>query len=182
LHYETRDVFIKYGINSYFTGCLTLTLDIDYAADEKERTNEIIFVDYKFGEYLRADRFISSLKAYNFSNITYLDHHFKLNLTYVERFQLTKKLLDKYARAKLVITKRLHAALPCLAFNTPVILINKRFDNERFKGLYELLNTVGYNQQHRFEIRVNIDDKGFVYNSKKYLEYALKMKEYLKNV
>ena len=180
--YETRDVFIKYGINSYFTGCLTTTLDIDYAADEKERTNEIIFVDYKFGENFRADRFISSLKAYNFSNITYLDHHFKLNLTYVERFQLTKKLLDKYARAKLVITTRLHAALPCLAFNTPVILINKRFDNERFKGLYELLNTVGYNQQHRFEIRVNIDDKGFVYNSKKYLEYALKMKEYLKNV
>ena len=90
--------------------------------------------------------------------------------------------MDKYARAELVITTRLHAALPCLAFNTPVILINKRFDNERFKGLYELLNTVGYNQQHRFEIRVNIDDKGFVYNSKKYLEYALKMKEYLKNV
>ena len=100
----------------------------------------------------------------------------------MERFQLAKKLLDKYARAKLVITKRLHGALPCLAFNTPVILINKRYDNDRFKGLYEFFNTVGINPENKFEIRVNIDDKGFVYNSKKYLEYAQKLKEQLKNV
>ena len=180
--YKTRDAFIKYGIKSYFSGCLTLTLDIDYGIDEKDRTNEIIFVDYKFGEYPRADNFIRSLKAYDFSNISYTDHHFKLKLTYMERFQLAKKLLDKYARAKLVITKRLHGALPCLAFNTPVILINKRFDNDRFKGLYEFFNTVGINPENKFEIRVNIDDKGFVYNSKKYLEYAQKLKEQLKNV
>lgn len=32
-------------------------------------------------------------------------------------------LLDIYARAKLVITKRIHCALPCLALGTPVILL-----------------------------------------------------------
>ena len=39
----TRDNFIKYGINAYFSSCLTTTLDIDYAVKNKERTNEIIF-------------------------------------------------------------------------------------------------------------------------------------------
>ena len=177
---KTRDQFIKYGIDAYFSGCLSLTLDIDYAANENERTNEIIFVDYKFGDFPLADKFILSLKAYNFNNITYLTHHFKINLTYIERFQLAKKLLDRYARAKLIISTRLHVVLPCLGLNTPAILINRYYDPGRYPGLYELLNTVGRIQDGKFEIRVNVNNEGFVYNSKKYLEYSTKLKEYLK--
>ena len=50
-------------------------------------------------------------------------------LTHIQRFQLAKKLLDKYARAKLIISARLHGSLPCLAFNTPVIFINQDYMN-----------------------------------------------------
>ena len=180
----TRDNFIKYGINAYFSSCLTTTLDIDYAVKDKERTNEIIFVDYKFGDYHAADKFLYSLKAYNLNktNITYISHDFKLNLSHIERFKLAKLLLNKYARAKLVISTRIHGALPCLAFKTPVILINKDFDYDRFLGLYELLNTVGINSKKKFEIRVNIDENGIIFNSKKYLEYANKLKNQLKYI
>ena len=177
---NTRDALIKHGIKAYFSSCLTTTLDIDYSAKDEERTNDIIFTDYKFGDYSRADKFILSLKAYNFSNIINISHNFEPNLTHIERFNLAKKLLDKYARAKLVITTRLHAALPCLALKTPVILINKNFDI-RFSGLYKFLNTIGKNEQKKFEIKVNIDNKGFVYNSQKYLNYSIKLKEALKN-
>ena len=180
--FKTREQFISYGINAYFTSCLTTTLDIDYAVDKGERTDEIIFIDYKFGKFPKADKFIYSLKAYNFSKITYTYHHFDIKLTHIERFQLSKKLLDKYARAKLVISTRLHGALPSLACNTPVILVNWKYDFRRYPGLYELLNTVGINSKGKFEIKVNIDDKGFVYNPKKYLEYAKKLKEHLKNI
>ena len=89
--------------------------------------------------------------------------------------------MDKYARAKLIISARLHGSLPCLAFNTPVIFINRKYDYRRFPELYELLNTIGINSEGKFEIKVNIDDKGFVYNSKDYLEYSEKLKKYLEN-
>ena len=177
---NTRDKLIKYGIKAYFTSCLTTTLDIDYSANKRERTNDIIFTDFKFGDYYQADNYIRSLKSYNFNNIINITHSFTHKLSEIERFKLAKKILDKYARAKLVITTRLHASLPCLAFNTPVIFINKQ-SNIRFSGLYKFLNTIGRNEHYKFEIKVNIDNEGFVYNSKEYLNYSIKLKEALKN-
>ena len=138
---NTRDELIKYGIKAYFSSCLTTTLDIDYSAPKKERTNDIIFTDFKFGHYSPADNYILSLKAYNFNNIINITHFMNLNITHIERLKLAKKLLDKYARAKLVITTRIHAALPCLALNTPVIFVNQNV-NIRFSGLYKFLNTI----------------------------------------
>jgi hypothetical protein len=177
---KTEDQFMKYGIKAYFSSCLTTTLDIDYAVNENERTNEIIFIDYILGNYPKADDFLFSLKAYNLSNAIYISHNFPTNLTHIERFQYAKKLLNKYSRAKLIITTRIHGALPCLALNTSVILINKNYDYKRFPGLYELLNTIGINKNKKFEIRVNIDDKGLVYNSKSFLEYSNKLKAQLR--
>ena len=132
---KTEDQFMKYGIKAYFSSCLTTTLDIDYAVNENERTNEIIFIDYILGNYPKADDFLFSLKAYNLSNAIYISHNFPTNLTHIERFQYAKKLLNKYSRAKLIITTRIHGALPCLALNTSVILINKNYDYKRFPGL-----------------------------------------------
>lgn len=170
----------KHGIKAYFSGCITLTLDIDYSVKDSERRNEIIFIDYQLGEYEKADNYLKLLKNYNFENATYITHHFNLSKNHLERFQIAKELLDKYARAKLVVTTRLHGALPCLALHTPVIFISKFYDYKRFPGLYDLLNTIGNNKNGIFEIRVNLDEKGFVYNSDKYLEYANKIKEKLK--
>ena len=178
----TRDKLKNQGVKAYFSSCLTTTLDIDYLAKENERTNEIIFIDYKFGDFIPADKYLYSLKAYNFNNITYINHQFDIKLTHVERFQLAKKLLDKYARAKLIISTRLHGSLPCLALNTPVIYIDKEYNYRRYPGIYELLNTVGINSKRKFEIRVNIDKRGLVYNPKKYLEYSKILKKQLKNI
>ena len=178
---KSRDKFKTIGINSYFSSCLTTTLDIDYLIPENKRKNDIIFIDYKFGEYPKADKFLNSLKNYNFKNITYTYHKFNIKLSHLERFKLAKSLLEKYSKAKLIITTRIHGALPCLALHTPVILINKKYDYLRYPGIYELLNTIGINYNKKFEIRVNINDLGYVYNSKKYLEYSDKLKQILQN-
>ncbi|WP_054834612.1 polysaccharide pyruvyl transferase family protein [Methanobrevibacter arboriphilus] len=59
-----------------------------------------------------------------------------------EKFSLAEDLLNLYQSASCVITNRLHVALPCLAFNTPVLLLdNYNFDKDRFSGLKELLYT-----------------------------------------
>ena len=90
--------------------------------------------------------------------------------------------MNLYSRAKLIITTRIHGALPCLALNTPVILINSLYDYKRYPGLYELLNTVGINSENTFEIKVNIDINGYIYNSKKYLKYSNELKNKLKKI
>ena len=49
-----------------------------------------------------------------------------------------EKILKKYQEAHLVITSRLHAALPCLALETPVIVIHKEvFDKDRLGSFFE---------------------------------------------
>ena len=133
---KTKDKLMKYGINTYFSSCLTTTLDIYYSKNENERTNDIYFIDYKLGKFPQADKYILSLKKYNLSNIIYTKHHFNIKLSHIKRFKLAKALLNKYSKAKLVVTTRIHGALPCLAFNTPVILINKKYDYQRFPGLF----------------------------------------------
>ena len=181
---KTRNQFIKYGIDSYFSSCLTTTLDMEYAVNDSKRNNDIIFIDYNYGDYPQADKFLRSLKAYNLSesNIKHTRHKFNNDLSHIERFKMAKQLLNRYARAKLIVSTRIHGALPSLALRTPVIFIKNEYDHNRFPGLYELLNTVGPNEKGKFEVRVNIDEKGLVYNSNKYLEYANKMKERLKHI
>ena len=114
----------KYGIDAYFSSCLTTTLDIDYSVNDLERTNEIIFIDYKFGYNKKIDNYIKSLNSYNFSNIVHTTHSFNLNNSQNKRFNIAKELLDKYSKAKLVITSRLHGALPCLALNSIYFIVN----------------------------------------------------------
>ena len=84
--------------------------------------------------------------------------------------------MKKYAKAKLVVTTRIHCALPCLALGTPVILVNSSYDDKRFDGLYNLLNTVGKNKKVDFQARVNLDKNGNVFNSRDYLKYANRLK------
>lgn len=170
------------GINAYFSSCLTLTLDIDYAVDNSERTKEIIFVDFSFGESTEIDNSILSLKAYNFENVTYLTHKFSINeSSHIDRFKIAKKFLDKYARAKLVITTRLHVAFPCLALKTPVIFIKKKLLNRnRFDGLFQFLNTIGYKLNGKFEVNLKFDKNNHIINPEKYLKYANNLKKILK--
>lgn len=183
--YSTLQMLEKKKIKAYFSACLTLTLDIDYSVDDSERNDEIIFVDFRFGENKEIDNSILSLKAYNFTNITYFTHmNFRFNVSHLERFKIAKNLLDRYACAKLIITTRLHAAFPSLALRTPVILVksNKVFDKNRFSGLYEFLNTIGINEKGILETNIKFDKNNLIINPDKYLEYAKKLKNFMKKI
>lgn len=56
------------------------------------------------------------------------------------KFQQAQNYLDKYAQAELVITNRLHVTLPCIAFDTPVILVHDNPNDPRFGGLKQYIN------------------------------------------
>ena len=183
--FNTEAILINKGIRAYFSGCLTTTLDIDYKLEDNERTDDIVFCDYKFGDYPDADKYLRNLKNYNFKNIIFTRHEFLTkSTTHEERFNEARNLLNLYAKAKLVVTTRLHCALPCLALGTPVILVNKHYDYKRFGGLYCLLNTIGIDSSRNFTVDVEKDKDGYVKNSNAYKHYAdklkLKVKESLK--
>ncbi|HBR2890425.1 TPA: polysaccharide pyruvyl transferase family protein, partial [Klebsiella pneumoniae] len=61
-------------------------------------------------------------------------------------FKMADEYLKRLASAKLVVTSRIHTALPCLAIGTPVIFVNGGFktkvDNCRFDGLFDFFNRI----------------------------------------
>lgn len=67
-------------------------------------------------------------------------------MSYQERLDYAEELINKYARAELVITSRIHCGLPCLGLETPVIYtIDSDADTmstDRFGGLMNLFNTI----------------------------------------
>lgn len=176
----TFHLLLNKNIKAFFSSCLTTTLDKNYFIKNSLRNEEIIFTNFKFGYLDKADEFIKNLTAYNFKNITYLTHSFSIKINHLERFRIAHSLLKRYANAKLVITTRIHAALPCLALKTPVIFVNKKYDKYRYNGIYNLLNTIGINANNKFEIKVNKNRFGFIFNSNKYLNYSIQLKNIIK--
>lgn len=63
-----------------------------------------------------------------------------------ERLEEAERLIKNYAKAQLVITSRIHCALPCLGIETPVIYLERCQDKEdstcRLGGLRELFNII----------------------------------------
>ena len=187
--YATRNFLMLKGVKAYFSSCLTTTLDKEYKVSDNERENKIIFCDYKpdFTTPNAIDRKLSEIiKKYKDFEIEYTSNAEKLGLAPEQCFDIAKNLLNKYAKAKLVITTRIHCALPCLALGTPVILVvPKKFDKKRFYGISQFLNILGKNKQNKFTCKIKFDRNGFVINDSKYLSYANRLKktvnEFIKN-
>ncbi len=157
------------SIQGYFSSCLTLTLGKRY----RHKSNEnIFFVDVLFRYPTRQavfKSFNSFRKSLQSRDVFLLGRRDRLiesifgreivraaeQITHVypsdefptedSRFELADSILKRYETARLVVTSRIHCALPCLAMGTPVIFVNGGFRQThacRFKGISRLLNTV----------------------------------------
>lgn len=125
---ETLEVLRQEGVDSYFSGCLTLTLRRNEQAD---RGDYICAVDVSQGvlEYLSRQTRRPVIPVTH-----WLPRHMRPEDTFV----FAEMLLDLYQRAHCVVTTRLHAAMPCLALNTPVLLLESPEQQARFGGLAAL--------------------------------------------
>jgi hypothetical protein len=61
-----------------------------------------------------------------------------------ERFEYAESLVKKYANALLVVTSRIHCALPCIGLETPVIFIARDLHDKRLGGIKELFRIIRY--------------------------------------
>lgn len=194
------------GINTYFSGCLTLTLGEKYKFTRKKRG--IVFVD-PYIEHINIKigviNFLKIIKAIVFHSKTILrlkkkfNHNYclgrcstvkkliysaaffetykhvfstdkLLNADYVthivkvgsgteleteeEKLSYAESLIQKYSSSELVVTSRIHCALPCLGIKTPVIFtIGETIEEKsplessgRFDGLINLFNIMRINK------------------------------------
>lgn len=151
------------GIDAYFTGCLTLTLDSGSQKPPLDEGNEYVVVNME-----NATDVISYLKEKTDKKIYRIYQNmmpsFKkafpgempkwlYNLTSQysdrEKFFMAENILKVYENASCVITDRLHCALPCLALKTPVMLFNERNMKERFDGISQLLLESTFDEYQR---------------------------------
>ncbi len=121
----TRDILRNAGVDAWFSGCLTLTMKNQC----KERTDEIVLVDVPKPALESIPKDIQQRAVM----ISHSKKHHKSK--YTNDFDKAQELLDLYRRCKLVITRRLHAALPCVAFGTPVYVVHPNIDDRRFTGV-----------------------------------------------
>lgn len=127
--YATLKELMNRNIPSYFSGCLTLTLE----NTASKRENIIYAVDLN-------DRCVQFIRSRANCKVECISHIISEEIAANKQLRETyaQDLLEKYKRARCVITSRLHAAMPCLGFETPVLLINTQYDQYRFEGLKEL--------------------------------------------
>ncbi|MCL2470932.1 MAG: polysaccharide pyruvyl transferase family protein [Propionibacteriaceae bacterium] len=129
---STLNFLTHHGVDTWMSRCLTLTL----SRDERIPTAEyILAVDCPPDA-------VAALRQQTDRPIVHVSPYHMANLERDERFRLAEFLLMLYQSAHTVVASRLHAALPCLAFDTPVLLVktDTTFDEARFDGLTELLH------------------------------------------
>ena len=169
--YKTVTMLQEKGIKAYFSYCLTSTLDIKYKSIKKRKgvcivdplysqdigiikkfslkklifsppfkklfkLKDVVFPKSKIEDFVPKDVIIRSEKIEHYINGE-TDHNVLMSLA--------KNLLNKYAGAKLVITSRIHCAIPCLSLGTPVLFILKGLSDEdqhmsRFRGILDHIN------------------------------------------
>ncbi len=97
-------------------------------------------------------------------------------------------LVKKYAAAKLVVTSRIHCALPCLGMETPVIYTKDAGQSEasacRFDGLEELFTVLTWDKGKllpQFEMKGKLSLQNHPSNKTNWKPLALDLIRRVKN-
>ncbi len=134
---STCDFLRSLGVNAYFSGCMTLTFD----KREKEPVNGKIFlVDPTRKTLKKLPHWIREQADTSITHFYYWNQY-PVTLQGAQDFENeARHILQRYKNeARLVITSKIHAAMPCVAMGIPVIFIHEEADNVRFDVLDGIL-------------------------------------------
>lgn len=166
----TVELLQSVEVNAYFSGCFTLTLEPfadvnrhgkivlvdlpeEVVAFIKAHTKKEVVLnshDYKSKNIPRV--IVDYPKTHAAKDIINVSHYpeirdepspkslYKGNWNYRRAF--SEGILRFYQGASLVVTKRLHASLPCLALGTPVLMVNlaERLADQRVSSFLPYIN------------------------------------------
>ena len=137
---HTMNLFNRYSIPAYYSSCLSLSLknQIDLSSLPPQKDRPIYCID----AHHMAEHLFQTLVPQDIQKkVIYLMHHIPQDLSNHAKLEQAQSHLKLYQKANYIITSRLHAALPCLAYNIPVLFLlpdmNKdcRFDDTLMKLL-----------------------------------------------
>ncbi len=117
--------------------------------------------------------------------ITHQSTHYKDAFsTHESRLAEAERLVKLYSKAKLVVTSRIHCALPCLGMNTPVVFTEREGEEInsacRFEGLRELFNVMSVGKTKSklmFEFSGKISKSTIPQNKSTWMPYAEKLSQ-----
>ena len=151
--YYTRDLLVKNGINAYFSSCVTLGIEREKYLKRQTPGGVIVigafdrlkpYLDYKSPLKLLLSLIKYPLRILNYKiKLQKFNRHLYKQKFEIKRYsQITKnsinshsegialaeEMLNKIAESDIIITSRIHAALPALAMGLKVIFIDEGLD------------------------------------------------------
>jgi hypothetical protein len=140
------DTLRQRGIAAHFTGCLTTFMGGFF--EQPAKREGVVFVDVPEGVQHHIPRELQDRAEFVTAEID-------KGLSQVERWYAAAKLLDRLRTAEMVVTRRLHAALPCVGFKTPVTvyLENDIKNRRRFGGSDEILPMIFHDGEEPIDNR-----------------------------
>jgi len=145
--YKTLWLMRGFGIPAYFSGCLTLTFKPRYFYTIK--SNEVIWVDNMDHPIpLNIELKLNELLPAGFKKISHdpLSRFQGFNTYVKENTKLIDSLFEEYKKANLVLTTKIHCALPCIGMGIPVILIHPNPNDPRLTVLNNLIKVISYDE------------------------------------
>lgn len=149
----TLRIMRSYNIKAYLNGCITLTFP---RVREKEDMgySKVYCVDVP-------DRIKGYIPSEILKNSIFTSHTYKCQDVEGMPEELAREVYSKYIKeAKMVITTRLHAALPCVAAGIPVVFLKDNF-SFRFTGIDKVITIYDedeYNQIDWMPKLIECDD------------------------
>lgn len=140
----------RLGINAYINGCLTATFP--YREEKGQKDIYLVDVSPKLLNY------IPKIIKGNIVEKTAILENFKME----EIGKFVSQLYNEYRnKARLVITSRLHTAVPCWAAGIPVIMISEKFAAtyswiEKIIPfyLYDEIETINWDISHKRNVEI----------------------------
>jgi hypothetical protein len=142
--YDSCRFLRSLGVEAYFSGCMTLTLQNPLT----ERGSSILLVD--------CPAFVKEcIPSSLHRHVELISHEYSKDLMVLKKackalpiniegllLRRAEALLERYRKARVVVSPRLHCVMPCLALGTPVLFLPYNHEDIRFGGLMELANSI----------------------------------------
>jgi polysaccharide pyruvyl transferase WcaK-like protein len=193
--YYTRDLLVTNGINAYFSSCVTLGIEREKYLKRQTPGGVLVIGAFDrlkpYLDYKSPLKFLLSLIKYPLRILNYKIKLQKFNRhLYKQKFEiksysqitknsinshsegiaLAEEMLNKIAESDIIITSRIHAALPALAMGLKVIFIDEGLDHTnhkmRLSGLKHYFKTVHFKDF----FMINLEDVKNMENHNNYIQ------------
>lgn len=174
---STFDVLQEKGIESYLSGCVTLTLEQRKRFVNSEKYICMVDIPEEVQSIISTQADAAGISV---KNMTHWVDYMNQPIDWAKRVERVEEILDLYQNAHCVVTKRLHCALPCLAMETPVLLLldSEQDDMTRYSHFTELLRVASTEAFVEGRCDFNViyppENKKDYINERKNLNYRIK--------